>query len=137
MKKYELKRMADWKLKEIKLMHENGFFDSSVSNSGYVVEFGLKAAVCKKIKKNCYPENELKYREHSPEKLINLAGLKKELQEEKKNINFMVNWSLISRWSVNFRYKPIGTNSQKTSAEYINALEAEDGGVYTWIKKVW
>ena len=105
MKRNELKRMADWKLKEIKLMHENGFFDSAVSNSGYVVEFGLKAAICKKIKK--------------------------------ENVNFMVNWSLISRWSVNFRYKPIGTNSKEKSEEYINALEAEDGGVYTWVKKVW
>lgn len=136
MKRNELKRMADWKLKEIKLMHENGFFDSSVSNSGYVVEFGLKAAICKKIKRD-YPENYLKYKKHNPDQLVNLAGLKKALKEEKKNVNFMVNWSLISRWSVNFRYKPIGTNSEETSIGYINALEAEDGGVYTWIKKVW
>ena len=60
-----------------------------------------------------------KYKKHNPDQLVNLAGLKKALKEEKKNVN----WSLISRWSVNFRYKPIGTNSEETSIGYINALE--------------
>ena len=57
--------------------------------------------------------------------------------EKVNNLDFFINWSLLSKWSINFRYMPPGTHDANTSNEYINAIEKENGGVYPWIKKRW
>lgn len=137
-KKKELQKLSNGKLEEIKELHNARFYDSVVAQSGLVVEFGLKASICKNIKKDIYPDNNRKYRVHEPEKLIDLANLRADLEKEKlDNLEFFVSWSLLSKWSINFRYKPIGTSNETESKQYITALDDSEGGVYPWIKKHW
>lgn len=137
-KKKELQKLSDRKLEEIKKLHYAKFYESVVQQSGLVVEYGLKATICKNIKDNIYPESIKKYRTHEPEKLIDLANLRNDLETEKlNNIDFFVSWSLLSKWSISFRYKPIGSSSEKESKEYIKALDNQDGGVHPWIREHW
>lgn len=138
MNKKDLKLKSAHKLRVIKSNYNSGFYDDVVSDSGFVIEFALKAAVCKKIKSDRYPDDNMKYRTHNPDKLINLADLRKKLEYEKNsNLDFFISWSLLSKWSVDFRYDPPGKYDKKTANDYINAIESEKGGVYPWIKKNW
>ena len=138
MKRNELKKMADNRLRVIKNSYKEGFYDEVVADSGLVIEFALKASVCKAIKKDKYPEDIRRYRTHDPETLIDLSKLRSDLENEKiNNLDFSINWSLLSKWSINFRYMPPGTHDANSSIEYINAIEEEKGGVYQWIKKKW
>ncbi|AJA49522.1 HEPN domain-containing protein [Clostridium pasteurianum DSM 525 = ATCC 6013] len=136
-KKKELQKLSDRKLEELKKLYDARFYDSVVEQSGLVVEYGLKASICKNIKKDMYPEYG-RYKIHEPEKLIDLANLRNDLELEKSNnIDFFVSWSLLSKWSVNFRYRPIGSSDEKESKEYIKALDDQIGGVHPWIRKHW
>lgn len=134
----DLQKSSEERLNAIKDLYKNKHYDIVCQDSGYVVELGLKAAVCKTLRKNVYPDNIKKYRTHNPDILVNLAKLRDSLNEKKKkNIKFFINWSLISKWSVNFRYEPIGRNKKENAEEVINAIENEEGGVYPWIKENW
>lgn len=134
----DFKKLSEERLSAIKTLLKNGHYDIVCQDSGYVLEFGLKASVCKTLKRNVYPENIRKYRTHNLNNLIDLAKLKDSLNNKKKNnINFFVNWSLLSKWSVEFRYEPIGKNKKENAEEVVNAIENEKDGVYPWIKENW
>lgn len=138
MRRSELKRKAESRLRAIKVAHGEKLYDEVVADSGLVVEFALKSSVCKAIKKDIYPEGIRKYRTHDAETLVDLSRLRRELEIEKtNNLDFFINWSLLSKWSINFRYKPPGSYDANRSKDYINALDGEKGGVYTWIKTKW
>lgn len=134
----ELQELAEQRLKSVKTLLEKEFYDFVCHDCGYVLEFGLKSAVCKNILSNIYPENDNRYKTHSLDKLVDLASLKIDLENEKrKSIDFFINWSLVSKWSVSFRYDPIGKNKKETAEEYIKAIENQKDGVFPWIKKNW
>ena len=138
LRKKDLQKKSATKLNLIKKLYEDCEYDEVVSNSGYVTEFALKAAVCKSISQDLYPESISIYRTHDIEDLIDLAYLRTKLQSEKMNSpEFFTAWSLLSKWSVNFRYKPVGAFDKEKALAYINALESEKGGVYPRIKKNW
>lgn len=138
LRKKDLQKKSEAKLKVLKHLYQDSEYDEVVSNSGYVTEFALKAAVCKAISQELYPENIPKYRTHDVEKLIDLAYLRVKLQKEKiSSPEFFTAWSLLSKWSVNFRYKPVGAFNKEIALSYIQALESDNGGVYPWIKRNW
>lgn len=131
MKKKEWEKKSASRLNAVKTSFNNKLYDESVADSGLVVEFSLKAVICKFHKNKVYPEQISNYRTHDCEKLIDLAKLREDLDKEKHdNIEFFVNWSLMSKWSINFRYEPPGKYNEKIAKDYINALESESGGVY-------
>ena len=134
-----LKEKSKQKLESIKKFYEISEFDEVVANSGYVVEYGLKASVCNTLKKKEYPDDNRNYRTHDMQKLIKLAKLDNLLNEElNNNMDFFIHWSLLTKWDVNLRYKPVGYFSKESASNHIKALEDEKGGVYIWIKeKTW
>lgn len=136
--RYELQVMAEKRLEAVKSLHKQGFYDFVCQDSGYVLEFGLKSAVCKRIGKDSYPDNDQKYRTHSLNKLVNLADLRRKLErKKKKDENFFVNWSIASKWSVEFRYQPIGQNEKENAEDFLNAIENPKDGVHPWVKENW
>lgn len=138
MKRKDLKKMSENRLKAIKASYESGLYNEVVSDAGLVLEFALKAAVCKAMNRDTYPEEIKNYRTHNLEKLVNIARLRDELDKEKRNnTDFYTNWSLLSAWDVNFRYMPPGLYNKESAEDYINAIEAEEGGIYQWIKTKW
>lgn len=138
MRKKELQKKSENRLKAVKGSYRDSLYDEVVSDCGLVIELALKATVCKAINEDVYPEFIRTYRTHDPEELINLAKLRSKLEAEKSNdLDFFVNWSLLSKWSINFRYMPPGTYSKSKAENYITAIEGPKGGVYPWIKKNW
>ena len=136
-KKNELKDKAEHKLNIVYGHYVRKEYDDVVENIGYVAEFGLKACVCKHLNVDDYPE-ERRYFTHNFDKLITLAGLESDFQEKKNDsIEFFTNYSLLSDWSVELRYEPIGSNSREYAGKILNAMTDNDEGVYPWIKTKW
>lgn len=134
----ELQQLADERLRAIKILFEGESFDIVCQDGGYVIEYGLKSAICKCIKQNNYPAERKGYKTHDLNKLINFANLEDSLEGKIAiDLDFLVNWSLISKWTPEFRYKPIGTSKKKNAGQYISAIESKKGGVYPWIKENW
>ncbi|MGL6186067.1 MAG: HEPN domain-containing protein [Clostridium chrysemydis] len=134
-----LKDKTKAKLKVLKKLYDVSEFDEVVSNSGYVAEYGLKASVCNVFRGKEYPDEKGEYRTHDIQKLIKLAKLEQALATElSENLEFFINWSLLTKWDVNIRYKPVGSFDKRNAKNHIHALDDQKGGVYTWIKeKTW
>jgi len=134
----ELKIISKIRFQEVKVLFDNDLYDGAKYLSGYVVETALKARICK-ILDSDYPEyGEIarSFLTHKFDTLVKLGGLQRILDNElNRNVNFKTNWSLITSWNEAFRYKPIGTSSQRDVNDIINALEDEADGILTWIKK--
>lgn len=136
----ELKEISLKRLKEVKALYDKGLYDGAKYLSGYVVETALKARICK-ILDSDYPETgeiSKSYLTHKIDHLVKLGGLQKILDQAlNSNLNFKLNWSLVTGWSEALRYKPIGSSTQTHVQDLITALEDKQDGVLTWIKKRW
>jgi HEPN domain-containing protein len=139
--KIELREMAKTRLKEAKVLYDNGLYDGACYLAGYVIELALKARICKLLDINDYPPNgdiSRAYKIHDLDQLLRLAGLENKFNTAKlANPNLLANWSLISLWNEQYRYRPIGTSIKVNTEHIINALEDSTDGVLTWIKSRW
>ena len=134
----ELQELAEKKLLAIKALFEKEFYDFVCHECGYVLEYGLKSAVCKYVRKTVYPENTRGYKTHNLNDLVSLSNLNSSLEKRKsESTEFFINWSIVSTWTVGFRYDPIGKNKKNTAEEYINAIESKKDGAFPWIKENW
>lgn len=133
----ELKILAESRMNEAKVLNENGHSDGAIYLAGYVVEFALKARICKNLGLDNYPDRIKGFKEHSFENLIILAGLYKSWNQMKADsIEFNSNWNVISNWAVDLRYTYIEDSNKSKTLEYLNSLEGEFG-IFTWIKTLW
>ncbi len=142
MPKYEeLKALAATRLLEAKSLFNKRLYDGACYLAGYVVELALKARICKTLDLAGYPESgeiSRAFKTHKFDDLIKLSGLERKFNKAKKiNGSLLRNWSLLTEWSEEFRYCPIGTNTRKHAQEIFNALEDPKDGVFTWIQQMW
>ena len=137
----ESKQIARTRLKEAKALFDKRLYDGSCYLAGYVVELALKAKICKTLNIDEYPDSgeiSRSFKTHNLDQLLKLSGLEKKLDKEKaKNPVLEVNWSLVTTWSEQLRYNPIGTSKRQNAIDMINALEDQNNGVFIWIKKRW
>lgn len=133
----DLKYLSERRLEAVEILSNNHIHDIAMQDSGYIVEFALKAAICKGNGYYQYPQDN-KFFTHHFDSLVRLAGLDEELAEKKAtDRDFMKNWSITTKWSVHLRYKPIGKDDESISKSFINAVKSEKGGVLPWIKTHW
>ena len=73
----ELQKLACLRLKEAEALFAAGCYDGCAYLCGYVVELGLKAAICATLGVDEYPEERLKkaFSTHNFEDLKLLAGM--------------------------------------------------------------
>lgn len=134
----ELKYLSQRRLVAAEVLHRNEVHDIAYHDSGYIIEFGLKAAICKRKNFEAYPENSGEYFTHVYDRLVKLASLEEELAKKRAtDREFMKNWSIATKWSVHLRYKPIGKDEKTVSKTFLKAVKTEDSGVLPWIKTHW
>lgn len=135
----ELKELAQLRMKEAETLFEVGLYDGAVYLCGYVIEFALKARICKLLGVNDYPmSGKLKtaYAVHDFEQLLLLAGLAAKL-DSIQTPEVWKNWSLSTSWTPEWRYQAKGTVSRDEAEEILDAVRGTPHGVFTWIKKYW
>lgn len=138
MNRDDLQRIARLRVKEAKVLLENGYFSGAYYLLGYAVECALKACIAKQIKRYDFPDRKLvsdSY-SHELEKLLSVSGLKSELQKEiQNNPNLEVNWAIVKDWSVESRYST--DISETTARDFYSAVTTRKNGVLSWLKKWW
>lgn len=137
-----LKRIAEIRLNEARLLFENGYYDGAIYLCGYVVEAALKAMVCKTLGVTEYPgEQVLKsmrsaFYTHELDNLKILGGLSPHLNLSQDQ-RLLQNWSLLSDgWNSEMRYE-IGIADQSRASAMLKALEDPNVGFFSWIKTIW
>jgi HEPN domain-containing protein len=134
----ELKMLAIERLTEAQLLCDNRFYTGAYYLSGYAIEFGLKAVICKKLAieifdKQVVSGNILKaFQIHDLTDLIILAGLNQQLETLiSEDIVFSKNWSVVSAWNEQRRYD-FGCNSQ-TAQRFLVSVNK----ILIWIQQHW
>lgn len=134
----ELKELAKLRLKEAETLFHAGFYDGAVYLCGYVIEFALKARICRVLDIDDYPSSgKLKsaYAVHDFDQLLLLSGLKNKLNAA--NVELYTNWSIATPWTPELRYEPKGTTSRAKAQEILDAVRDKPYGVLRWIMKYW
>jgi HEPN domain-containing protein len=134
----ELKVLATERLREAQLLCDSRFYTGAYYLSGYAVEFGLKAVICKKLAieifdKQVVSGNILKaFQIHDLTDLIILAGLNQELETRiSEDVGFSKNWSVVSAWSEQRRYD-FGCNAM-TAQRFLSSVNK----IMIWIQQHW
>ena len=135
----ELQELARVRLREAEHLYRAGLYDGCVYLCGYVVEFALKARICRVLRLEKYPDAgkfSALFKNHDFELLRRLAGL--ELSKElSKGTQLATNWSTATEWSPERRYTPVGTVNQKTASNVLASIKDRPNGVLTWLSKRW
>lgn len=137
MTRAELQDLALLRLEEADALFNAQKFDGCVYLCGYVVELGLKAAICKTLDIGEYPESRRyqAFKVHDFDDLVLLAGLQSSVVGLTGGLR--VNWSFVSRWSSTMRYTPRNTSVQSAALDWLEALRDPNDGVLTWLRTKW
>ena len=132
----ELQQLACLRLKEAEALFAAGCYDGCAYLCGYVVELGLKAAICATLGVDNYPEERLKraFSTHNFEDLKLLAGMDQAFTTSPEHL---ANWSVASKWKPERRYEPEGTYDQVAAEEVLEAVRTYPDGVLACLSIRW
>lgn len=135
----QLQQLAKLRLSEAERLYAGGLYDGAVYLCGYVVEFALKARICKLLRVKDYPDagKILQFfKTHDFDVLKFLAGLSEEITAT-KNETLFYNWSIATAWKPEQRYLPKGTSDKKKAQAVLSSIRDDPDGVLTWLSKRW
>ncbi len=132
----ELQRLSCLRLREAEALFEAGCYNGSAYLCGYVVELGLKAAICGNLAVEEYPEERLKkaFSTHNFEDLKLSAGMD---QAFTTSPALLANWSVASKWKPERRYEPEGRYDRLTAQEVLDAVRSYPDGVLACVSSRW
>jgi len=139
MNRSDFQKLAALRIKEAKVLLNEGCYEGSYYLAGYAVECALKACIAKQTKRHDFPPKrkvvEAVYT-HALETLMKSSGLEvmfaSTLITDK---NLEVYWSIVKRWNEDFRYEL--NISAPAAQELYTAITDREHGVLTWLKKHW
>ena len=138
MNRGDLQNLSRIREKEAKVLLDNGCFAGAYYLLGYAVECTLKACIAKQIRRYDFPDRKLindSYT-HDLEKLLNISGLKNELERATRtNPNLAVNWAIVKDWSEQSRYST--GISEIMARDFHSAVTARRQGVLSWLRRQW
>jgi HEPN domain-containing protein len=138
MNRAELQNLSRLRVREAKVLLNNQCYSGAYYLIGYAVECALKSCIAKQIQRHDFPDKKLlnDVYTHDLEKLLNVSGLKVQLQNEVlTNPAFALNWTKVKDWSEQSRYSV--TISQADAEELFQAVTARKNGILTWLKRWW
>jgi len=134
----DLQRLACLRLKEAEALYSSDCYDGCAYLCGYVIELGLKTAICSRLGVDDYPEKGSRLRDalrtHDFDDLKLLAGMNRAFES---SANLLANWSLASEWTPERRYDPAGTFDQATAEAILEAVRNYPDGILACISTHW
>ena len=138
MNRNDLQTLSRIRVKEAKILLDNGYFNGAYYLLGYAVESALKACIAKKVMRHDFPDRQLTAGgyTHDLNHLITTAGLRDELNNEiRSDPDFQSCWLVVRNWSEQSRYVH-GTSEAEAGSLY-SACTARGKGVLSWIRRYW
>jgi hypothetical protein len=120
----KLRRMARGRLRDAEVLLAAGRYDGAMYLCGYAIEAALKARICRVLKWPGYPstrkefEGYQSFRTHDLDILLHLSGT-----EDKIKTNHLAEWSIVTTWDSNVRYRPIGSTSFQDATGMIQSTK--------------
>ena len=133
----ELQELARLRLQEAEALLAAGLCEGAVYLGGYVIEFALKACICRLLDLETYPDQprlRAAYTVHDLKQLLQLSGLHAKLERDP---NIEPNWVELQRWSPEVRYAPHGTFSREGATRFLDAIRDPEHGVFAWMIRHW
>jgi hypothetical protein len=138
MNRLDLQKIAKLRVREAKVLLDNGHFEGSYYLLGYSIECAFKACIAKKIKKHDFPDKKIvkdSYT-HDLEQLLNISGLKVQFKNETDvNPSLAVNWAIVKDWSEETRYSD--RIMEANARALYKAVTARNYGILSWLKRLW
>lgn len=120
----EIKRLASARLQDAKVLESAGRHDGAVYMCGYAIELALKLRICKTLKWTGFPETNNEFRNfqslkvHDLDVLLRFSGI-----ESRVKANYFAEWSVVSAWNPESRYKPIGSASLNDAQQMLESAK--------------
>lgn len=105
----DLRAVAEARIEDARVLLENNRFDGAAYVCGYAVELALKARICSALNWAGFPEtrkefeNFSSFKTHKLDVLLALSG-----QENRIKTEYLSEWSVVSTWDPEARYKVVG-----------------------------
>lgn len=121
----DLTTLAQARLADAQALHAALRHDGAVYVCGYAVELALKARICTALNWSGYPSNRaefqqyLSFRTHDLDVLLHLSGLEPTVRAQ-----FLADWSVVTQWDPEIRYRAVGTTSDAWAATMIASTTA-------------
>jgi len=130
--------MTEIRLREAKLLLDNGMYDGAYYLCGYAVECALKACIARRTQRHDFPPPRRiieRIYSHDLNELLAQAGLKPELDQAMSvNADLKSNWDIIKVWTEESRY----IRHDRADAENMYAAIANRRhGVLRWFRRYW
>ncbi|MBI2843760.1 MAG: HEPN domain-containing protein [Armatimonadetes bacterium] len=138
MNRSDFQHLTTVRLREAKVLLDNGCYEGAYYLAGYAVECALKACISKKTNQYDFPDKDLAFQAytHNLKDLVKLAGLEQERNNQETLFHeFKLNWSAVKDWSEHCRYM-ISVSDTLATTLYLAIID-DKNGVLTWLKKYW
>jgi HEPN domain-containing protein len=116
----ELKIIAKARLKDAEALLSTGRYEGSVYLCGYAVELALKARICQVLRWIEFPStrgdfsNYQSLKTHDLDVLLHFSG-----KEDRIKKLYLTEWSAVSQWNPESRYKISGSINKMAAQEMI------------------
>ncbi len=132
------KQLAQCRLEEAEVLLRNRKFSGAYYLAGYSIECALKARLARQTKLHDFPPEPAFVREiysHDLKQLLSKANLVKIFDREKgRDLQFGVNWTVVSEWTAKSRYELQG---ERKARGIVKAVSDPQHGVLRCIKRFW
>ena len=138
MNRGDLQDISRLRVREARVLLQNGYYSGAYYLVGYAVECALKACIAKQIRRYDFPDRKLvndSYT-HDLEKLLGVSGLKEELDSESAgNPTLQRYWTIAKEWSEQSRYN--SDIPENEAGDLFLAVTARRNGVLSWLMRLW
>ena len=137
MNRTELIKLSRTRIKEAKLLLDNGEYSGAYYIAGYSIECALKACIAKKTTRHEFPDKNFvnKIYTHNLEQLMSSSELKTTLDSEMRtNSGLAANWSTVKDWSEKSRYE---LKSEIQARDLYQSIVSRNNGIIKWIRQYW
>ena len=118
----DLKEIARERLSDARALLRAARYDGCTYMAGYAVEIAIKARICRTLRWSGFPETSREWSEvkslktHRLETLLLFSGV-----ESRIRTRYLVEWSVVERWSPEQRYERPGSASAGSAKDMIEA----------------
>jgi hypothetical protein len=135
----ELRQLAEDRIEDARILLAAGRWPGAYYLAGYALECGLKACIMARVEKTGVIFQDKKFSEkcyiHDPEKLVELADLKPDLDAATiANSALSRNWGVAKDWKETSRYEQ---KMQAEAQKLYDAIASDPDGVLAWISTHW
>ncbi len=120
----ELRNLVAARLDDAEALYKAARYDGAVYLCGYALEVALKAQICVTLDWVGFPSSRgefqdySSFRTHDLDVLLHLSG-----RENPVRTGFLAEWSIVSQWDPEARYRPVGTVTDFSARQMIDSIK--------------